>query len=136
MSEDPIGFLGGDTNLYRYVGNQPLIFRDPYGLDWQDSVGAVGDFYKNYSDMRDKNVKNSDKYFHCMANCQASSRGPDGLSMAQNLSNLRESFDENIKGDSSQACQADIAANSQGQIGGSLGNSCSAACESYKVNGL
>ena len=104
MSEDPIGFLGGDTNLYRYVGNQPLIFRDPYGLDWQDSVGAVGDFYKNYSDMRDKNVKNSDKYFHCMANCQASSRGPDGLSMAQNLSNLRESFDENIKGDSSQAC--------------------------------
>lgn len=86
--------------------------------------------------MRDKNVKNSDKYFHCMANCQASSRGPDGLSMAQSLSNLRESFDENIKRDSPQACQADRAANSQGQIGGSLGNSCSDSCGGYEVNGL
>jgi RHS repeat-associated protein len=32
MSQDPIGFGGGDANLYRYVGNSPLGYRDPSGL--------------------------------------------------------------------------------------------------------
>lgn len=32
ISEDPIGFRGGDVNLYGYVRNQPLWFRDPRGL--------------------------------------------------------------------------------------------------------
>ena len=31
ISEDPIGFAGGDVNLYRYVGNNPQNFIDPYG---------------------------------------------------------------------------------------------------------
>jgi RHS repeat-associated protein len=31
MSEDPIGFLAGDTNLYRYVLNRPLTLVDPSG---------------------------------------------------------------------------------------------------------
>jgi RHS repeat-associated protein len=33
ISEDPIGFAGGDTNLYAYVANNPLLFVDPFGLD-------------------------------------------------------------------------------------------------------
>ena len=32
LSEDPIGFLAGDFNNYRYVKDNPLIFVDPYGL--------------------------------------------------------------------------------------------------------
>ncbi|MGI9086904.1 MAG: RHS repeat-associated core domain-containing protein [Chthoniobacterales bacterium] len=32
MSEDPIGFGGGDTNLFRYCGNDPVNFVDPSGL--------------------------------------------------------------------------------------------------------
>ena len=32
ISEDPIGFGGGDANLYRYVGNNPVNYSDPYGL--------------------------------------------------------------------------------------------------------
>ncbi len=32
LSEDPIGFAGGDSNLYRYVGNSPTNYRDPSGL--------------------------------------------------------------------------------------------------------
>jgi RHS repeat-associated protein len=31
ISEDPIGFAGGDANLYAYVANQPTLFRDPTG---------------------------------------------------------------------------------------------------------
>ena len=33
MSPDPIGFAGGDENLYSYVFNDPLSLRDPFGLD-------------------------------------------------------------------------------------------------------
>ena len=32
LSEDPIGFDGGDSNLYRYVSSSPTNFRDPAGL--------------------------------------------------------------------------------------------------------
>jgi hypothetical protein len=28
----PMGFAAGDTNLYRYVGNDPVNDRDPTGL--------------------------------------------------------------------------------------------------------
>lgn len=31
ISEDPIGFVGGDPNLYAYTRNSPTIFRDPSG---------------------------------------------------------------------------------------------------------
>jgi RHS repeat-associated protein len=36
ITEDPIGFGGGDINLYGYVGNRPLSFRDPFGLNPYD----------------------------------------------------------------------------------------------------
>jgi hypothetical protein len=32
LEEDPIGFEGGDANLYRFVGNDPTNFTDPSGL--------------------------------------------------------------------------------------------------------
>jgi RHS repeat-associated protein len=31
ISEDPIGFIGGDVNLYGYVRNRPIVLRDPSG---------------------------------------------------------------------------------------------------------
>ncbi len=45
ISEDPIGFGGHDTNLYRYVANNPIEYGDPTGLDsWLDALydGLVG----------------------------------------------------------------------------------------------
>jgi RHS repeat-associated protein len=33
ISEDPIGFQGGDRNLFRYVLNNPMNWTDPWGLD-------------------------------------------------------------------------------------------------------
>jgi RHS repeat-associated protein len=32
ISEDPIGFSAGDTNLYRYVNNNPTNYTDPSGM--------------------------------------------------------------------------------------------------------
>ncbi len=32
ISKDPIGFVGGDANLYRRVGNDPVNWIDPWGL--------------------------------------------------------------------------------------------------------
>jgi RHS repeat-associated protein len=32
LSEDPLGFAGGGTNLYAYAGNNPISFRDSFGL--------------------------------------------------------------------------------------------------------
>ena len=43
MGQDPIGFGGGDANLYRYVGNSPLNGIDPTGLFSND----VGQFYSD-----------------------------------------------------------------------------------------
>jgi RHS repeat-associated protein len=33
ISKDPIGFAGGDINLYAYVLNNPVKYIDPFGLD-------------------------------------------------------------------------------------------------------
>src|SRR5262249_31312453 len=32
ISQDPLGFDAGDSNLYRYVNNQPTLATDPSGL--------------------------------------------------------------------------------------------------------
>ncbi len=41
IAQDPIGFAGGDANLYAYVGNNPLIFLDPTGQGWSDVPGYL-----------------------------------------------------------------------------------------------
>jgi RHS repeat-associated protein len=38
-AKDPIGFAGGDTNLYGYVANDPVNWVDPLGLQaWWDGA--------------------------------------------------------------------------------------------------
>jgi RHS repeat-associated protein len=44
ISEDPMGFGAGDSNLYRYVGNSPTNFTDPSGnfaIPWVAAVAAT-----------------------------------------------------------------------------------------------
>jgi RHS repeat-associated protein len=41
ISEDPIGFAAGDTNLYRYVNNNPTNYTDPTGELAQVAGGAI-----------------------------------------------------------------------------------------------
>ncbi|HEX6291760.1 MAG TPA: RHS repeat-associated core domain-containing protein [Herpetosiphonaceae bacterium] len=52
ISEDPMGFAGGDVNLYAYVGNSPTNFTDPRGL-FLDTLADIGfiayDLYKVFT---------------------------------------------------------------------------------------
>jgi RHS repeat-associated protein len=54
ISEDPIGFSAGDTNLYRYVSNSPTNFTDPSGLlisGWaEDALYAADSFFAGFAD--------------------------------------------------------------------------------------
>ena len=42
MQRDPIKFQGGDTNLYAYVGNDPINWIDPEGYTKKDPMRDVG----------------------------------------------------------------------------------------------
>jgi RHS repeat-associated protein len=39
ITEDPIGFSTGDSNLYRYARNSPMSLRDPYGYQATSGYG-------------------------------------------------------------------------------------------------
>jgi RHS repeat-associated protein len=41
ISQDPLGFGGGDLNVYGYVGNGPTNFADPSGLFIPQAIGCV-----------------------------------------------------------------------------------------------
>ena len=42
LTPDPIGFAGGDVNLYGFVGNAPTNYVDPSGLDKTPSQVTYG----------------------------------------------------------------------------------------------
>ena len=52
-SEDPLGFAAGDANLYRYVGNSPLNWIDPWGHVAVAERGAVTEFGPVLAFLRD-----------------------------------------------------------------------------------
>jgi RHS repeat-associated protein len=47
LSQDPIGFAGGQTNTSEFVGNSPTNYTDPSGEDWLDN-GA--NFFAGWGD--------------------------------------------------------------------------------------
>jgi|GEM_PF-1725848 len=49
ISEDPIGFAAGDSNLERYVGNHPTLAIDPTGFwEWTDGFYIASEGAKGY----------------------------------------------------------------------------------------
>lgn len=53
ISMDPIGLKGGDTNYYRYVGNNPINFVDPFGLTQEDIDLAFKFVRQTYPNAKD-----------------------------------------------------------------------------------
>ncbi|XP_027436378.2 serum amyloid A protein-like [Zalophus californianus] len=82
------------------------------------------DMMRAYSDMREANYKNSDKYFHARGNYDAAQRGPGGAWAAKVISDARENSQrvtDLLKfGDSGHGVEdskADQAANEWGRSG-------------------
>jgi RHS repeat-associated protein len=148
LQKDPIGYPG-DIKFYRYVRNNPIRFRDPYGLFdmtglggvvnfWGEFFGAGTDFISNYADMRQSNWKGADKYFHCKANCEAVKRGPAGEELACILSDLREWWGQYVKGDPKSDSEADQVANRYGRTEGATTPRvpCSKICDPFRPPGF
>lgn len=102
----------------------------------EQGSGATMDFVDNYMDMLSANVKKSDKYFHCKANCEASRRGVHGDNVAKGLSNVRELWDQNVKGYPFSDSRADQKANQVGRAAAKTFRSCREGCAPYRPRGL
>jgi hypothetical protein len=87
--------------------------------------------------MRAADTKDADKYFHCKANCEATTHGPFGRATAAGLSDLREIYGA-LKGDDADDRAADQVANRAGLIAASGPNfqGCEAACRRFRPSAL
>ncbi|XP_040597270.1 serum amyloid A-3 protein-like [Mesocricetus auratus] len=74
------------------------------------------DMWRAYSDMREANWKNSDKYFHARGNYDAAQRGPGGAWAAKVISDAREGI-QRFTGRGAADSRADQFANEWGRSG-------------------
>nr|XP_045001420.1 serum amyloid A-5 protein isoform X1 [Jaculus jaculus] len=81
-----------------------------------EAYGGAKDMWRAYSDMKEANWKNSDKYFHARGNYDAAQRGPGGEWAAEKISDLRESL-QSFFGRGDEDTMADQEANRWGRSG-------------------
>ncbi|XP_029771419.1 serum amyloid A protein-like [Suricata suricatta] len=89
-----------------------------------DFLPGAWDMWRAYSDMREANYKDSDKYFHARGNYDAAQRGPGGAWAAKVISEARENsqritdfFRHGDSGHGAEDSKADQAANEWGRSG-------------------
>ena len=139
MQADPLGLVDG-ASVYGYARQSPGRYVDPRGEE-----GALATFRRNYREMREANWRESDRYFHCRANCQAVREFENvcydetspRYQQSIYYSNLRERFDQ-LTGDDPISSMGDQAANWYGRDGAvnSPLQSCQEICERYRPEGL
>ncbi|PNJ47535.1 SAA1 isoform 3, partial [Pongo abelii] len=81
-----------------------------------EAFDGARDMWRAYSDMREANYINSDKYFHARGNYDAAKRGPGGAWAAEVISDAREHF-QRLTGHGAEDTLADQAANEWGRSG-------------------
>jgi RHS repeat-associated protein len=138
-SRDPIRLAGGDTNLYAYVGNDPVGRIDPSGLQPGDSFPIFAAwFFWLQMNPTGPNFPQSDKVAHCMANCNSAQKGDAPI--AATISVLREATDllrhylgdPKKKNEGPEASAEDMQANCKGLVAGmNPFGSCVEACRGY-----
>ncbi|XP_021072938.1 serum amyloid A-5 protein-like [Mus pahari] len=84
----------------------------PRGL----SHAGSWDMWRAYSDMKEANWKESDKYFHARGNYDAAQRGPGGVWAAEKISDAREGI-QSFFGRGHEDTMADQEANRHGRSG-------------------
>ena len=82
ISQDPLGFDAGDSNLYRYVNNRPTVQTDPSGLQVGPNYGP------NY------NAQEQQAFGMNPSGMEASAQIPDALKQLYEQQE-KENFDEN-----------------------------------------
>ena len=108
-------------------------------------AAALGVMWENYQEMRDRNFRCADRYYHCMAHCEATPKGPAGTATSHVVGAGREAIDfrTNIynprkqmdPGSSWKDCSADMAADAQGRARNGQAT-CREQCKSLAPAGL
>ena len=136
LQADPLGLVDG-AGVYGYALQNPGRWTDPRG---EESTALI--FYRNYRDMKRSNWRDSDKYFHCKSNCEATQCNiEDGVVFPQvrpkAVSILRELTDL-ATGDSLSDWASDSVANSAGRNGAMNfpQTSCAAICSRFRPGEL
>ncbi|XP_049568828.1 serum amyloid A-2 protein isoform X12 [Orcinus orca] len=89
-----------------------------------EAYDGAKDMWRAYSDMREANYKDADKYFHARGNYDAARRGPGGAWAAEVISDARENsqrvtdlFKHGDSGHGREDSEADQFANRWGRSG-------------------
>ena len=142
LNEDPIGFAGGDMNLYAYVWDNPTNFVDPYGLwgyNWLDLLSPWGGticatYYlkSNFDKLQRAKNGNLDQYYHCLAFCEIGKKcGMTGLAAGSIGGYAKEAYDCS---DNNKSCElSDIGTNAAGVEFSNNPQCCKKSCEDFFV---
>jgi len=137
--KDPFGFGGQDVNLFVYALGDPLNRMDPAGLESLDP--NTPNFSEIFSSLREmykwlrlsraeRRPEGTDKWYHCMAHCEASRLGPLAYTTSVVAGELRE-FNDFMRYRDFDDCNKDKLANSIGRSG-ERDKPCEEVCKGLK----